>query len=83
MNVGSLHDQAVRLNARAARIAATLLADDPHFPANLRHALRMALSSAAQEELPAAVGSDDRDARAALDFVTACKKACAAQGGAG
>lgn len=75
MQVDSLHQMAVDLNTRAARIAAEFLTGDPALPDHVRTALRMALLRSAKDEVTGAHGfSAERDAQAAAAFVRACRK---------
>jgi hypothetical protein len=88
MQVGSLYEQAVELSPRAARIAATLLVQEPGLPAPLRRSLAIALGAltrgggdgagqAHDEGIePVAPSRSDRDARAAQRFVKACREVC-------
>ena len=48
MQVGFLYEQAVELSPRAARIAATLLVQEPALPAPLRRSLAIALAALAR-----------------------------------
>ena len=74
MHIGPLHEQAVELTPKAARIAALLLAADEAIPAPLRRALGVALSGAdgLVGDLPAHWTPEDPDATAARRFVAAC-----------
>lgn len=77
MRVGILYERAARLNPRAARIAAELLARDPVLPPKLRQALSMALAKAGPAPCRTAVSRGSmRDARAATSFATACHEVC-------
>jgi len=89
MQVGFLYEQAVELSPRAARIAATLLVQEPALPAPLRRSLAIALAALARgggegagrrpdEGIePVAPSRSDRDTRAAQRFVDACREVCA------
>ena len=76
MKVGILHERAVRLNPRAARIAAELLARDPELPPKLRQALTMALAKIEPAPGKACGSGSARDTRAATSFATACHEVC-------
>jgi hypothetical protein len=74
MIIGPLHEQAVQLTPRAARIAALLLVDNENVPATLRRSLCFALSRSglAEGKAPALWAHDETDAVAAQRFVAAC-----------
>ena len=75
VKVGYLYEQAVGLSARAARIAATLLAQEPLLPPQLRRALSVALLGAGEERIARLPGRrDEPDTVAATAFVEACRK---------
>ncbi|MGK6306020.1 hypothetical protein [Variovorax sp. DT-64] len=79
MIIGPLHEQAVQLTPRAARIAALLLVDDETVPPTLRRSLCIALSHCGMPEDTAPVlwAHDDPDAVAAQRFVAACVEVAA------
>ena len=74
MHMGPLHQQAVELTPKAARIAALLLVDDDGIPAPLRLSLGIALAASAdpEDDSPAQWSLADPDAAAARRFVAAC-----------
>lgn len=88
MQVGSLYEQAVELSPRAARIAATLLVQEPGLPPTLRRSLSIALDALGgganegeggmneEDDARRAASRLDRDARAAERFVDACRQVC-------
>ncbi|RCW73973.1 hypothetical protein [Pseudorhodoferax soli] len=75
---GPLQVQAEALSPRAARIAASLLADEPLVPTDLRAALHTALVAGdADSDGPPIWHRGDPDGEAACRFVDACRAACA------
>lgn len=84
MQFSPLYENAVALSPRAARLAATLLVDEPALPAALRRSLVIALSAcgggdAVGLSIPRepSEGDADPDADAAWRFVEACRGAMA------
>ncbi|MGJ7543334.1 hypothetical protein [Variovorax sp. LT1R16] len=68
-----LYEQAVQLNSRASRIAASLLIHETGVPANVRLALLITLSRAGDEDAEITLhAAKDRDATAAQLFVMTC-----------
>jgi hypothetical protein len=75
---GPLQAQAEALSPRAARIAASLLADEPLLPPDLRAALHTALVAGdADTGGQPTWHRGDPDGEAACRFVDACRIACA------
>ena len=76
MHIGYLYDQAVALTPKAARVAAAMLANDEHTPADLRRSLCIALSACGKSErgAPALWTLKPAEAAAVQRFVAACRE---------